>query len=75
MPNIACVPVVRVVDAHPGLVVAEVVAPLGVPGGAVQQRASEHRHRVLILHLTGTQGVNTTLDWVQGRDKVCTNGW
>ena len=64
MPNIACVPVVRVVDAHPGLVVAEVVAPLGVPGGAVQQRASEYR--VLILHLTGTQGVNTTHDWVQG---------
>ena len=73
MPNIACVPVVRVVDAHPCLVVAEVVAPLGVPGGAVQQRAPEYR--VLILHLTGTQGVNTTLDWVQGREKVCTNGW
>ena len=73
MPNIACVPVVRVVDAHPGLVVAEVVSPLRVPGGAVQQRAPEYR--VLILHLTGTQGVNTTLDWVQGRDKVCTNGW
>ena len=34
--------VVSVVHAHPGLVVAEVVAALGVPGCPVQQSAPVH---------------------------------
>ena len=34
-------PVVSVMDAHPGLVIPQVISPLSVPGSAVKQRAAE----------------------------------
>ena len=48
-------PVVGVVDAHPRLVVLQVVATLGVSGRAVQERAAGNLNRVLNIRVRGSR--------------------
>ena len=48
-------PVVGVVDAHPRLVVLQVVATLRVSGRAVQERAAGNLNRVLNIRVRGSR--------------------
>ena len=50
---------VRLVDAGPRLVVAQVVAPLSVPGRAVQERTPGNRSSTTRMRVGGPQPIET----------------